>query len=55
MKVMPATARAWWTVVLTSHARTRSTRTPRPIELRAELDRLTPPIDLPDLLAEAHN
>ena len=52
MKVMPATACAWWTVVLSSHVRTRSTRTPRPIELRAELDRLTPRIDIPDLLAE---
>ena len=28
---------------------------PRPIELPAELDRLTPRINLPDLLAEAHN
>jgi hypothetical protein len=28
---------------------------PRPIELPAELDRLTRRINLPDLLAEAHN
>ena len=52
MKVMPATAYARWTVVSRSHIPTRLTRTPRPIELHAELDRLTPRTDIPDLLVE---
>jgi hypothetical protein len=46
--MLPAAECARWTVVPSSHDRTRF---PRPIELRAELDRLTPSIDIPDLLA----